>query len=46
MAKKKMTKAEWEAFREQVLARAAHTRALAEKAQAELDARRAAESQS
>ena len=46
MAKKKMTKAEWDAFLEQALARAAHTRRLAEKAQAELIARRESESQS
>ncbi|HXR11304.1 MAG TPA: hypothetical protein VN770_03335 [Gaiellaceae bacterium] len=31
-----MTRTEWEAFREQMLANAAHTRALAEKARAAL----------
>jgi hypothetical protein len=36
MAKKRMTKTEWEAFREQMLANAAHTRELAEKGRAEL----------
>jgi hypothetical protein len=41
---KKMTKAEWVAFRERALANAAHLRALAERAQAELDRRKAAES--
>ena len=46
MAKKRMTKAEWAAFREQMLANAGHTRRLAEKAQAELVARRQSESQS
>ncbi|HEY2073000.1 MAG TPA: hypothetical protein VGG88_05450 [Gaiellaceae bacterium] len=46
MAKKKTTKIEWKAFREQMLANAARTRELAEKAQAELDARRESESQS
>jgi hypothetical protein len=40
MAKRKrMTKAEWAAFREQALADAAHLRRLAEKAQAELEKR-------
>jgi len=39
MAKKRMTKAEWATFREQMLANAAHTRALAEKARAELQRR-------
>ena len=39
MAKKRMTKAEWAAFREQMLANAQRTRHLAEKAQAELDRR-------
>jgi hypothetical protein len=39
MAKKKLTKADLEA-REQMLKNAAHTRALAEKAQAELDRRK------
>jgi hypothetical protein len=39
MAKRKMTKAEWAAFREQALANAAHLRQLAEKAQAELEKR-------
>jgi hypothetical protein len=34
-----MTKAEWTAFREQMLAHAAHTRELAEKARAELEKR-------
>jgi hypothetical protein len=38
MAKRKMTKAEWAAFREQMLA-AAHTRRLAEKARADLEKR-------
>jgi hypothetical protein len=36
MAKRRMTKAELEAFLEQMLANAAHTRELAEKARAEL----------
>ncbi len=39
MAKRKMTKAEWAAFREQMLANAAHTRRLAEKARADLEKR-------
>jgi hypothetical protein len=45
MGKKKMTnaeRAEFEAFVEQMKANALHTRALAEKAQAELDAKRTA----
>jgi hypothetical protein len=46
MAKKRMTKAEWAAFREQMLANAQRTRRLAEKAQAELSTRRESESQS
>ena len=36
MAKKRMTKAEWDAFSEQTLANAAHTRELAEKGLADL----------
>jgi len=47
MAKKKLTKAEREAsraFSEQVMANARRTRELAEKAQAKLDAERAAQS--
>jgi hypothetical protein len=43
MSKKKLTKADRE-FMAQALERAAHTRALAEKAQAELDRRKQAES--
>jgi|1185.fasta_scaffold1075729_2 hypothetical protein len=44
MAKKKMTKAEWAAFREQALANAAHLRRLAEKARAELESQAGSES--
>jgi hypothetical protein len=36
MAKKRMTKAEWAAFREQMLVNAAHTRELAEKGLSDL----------
>ena len=36
MAKKRMTKAEWDAFRERMLANAAHTRELAEKGLSDL----------
>jgi hypothetical protein len=46
MAKKKLTKAEreqWQAERERIDANIRRTRELAEKAQAELDARRARE---
>jgi hypothetical protein len=44
MAKRKMTKAEWAAFREQALANAAYLRQLAEKTRAELESRPAASS--